>query len=207
MGRTPRNLPAIQDRRAEVVRLRAQGLTWDQVAGRAGYANGSGALKAWRKAIQQTPDLAVKEIRAAERERLSQMDAVLADIVAHPPAKTTAIGKTVIDPDTGETVRDMTAVIAAVRERRQVGESYRRLTAADVPAAAPPLIDARSLTLITEVRTEQHARDCVAPPPPLAPLPPGYDTLPPAEQARLELDRRRAQVAAQQAAIQGEITD
>ena len=43
----------IQDKRAEVVRLRAQGLTWDQVAERAGDANGSGALKAWRCAIKQ----------------------------------------------------------------------------------------------------------------------------------------------------------
>jgi hypothetical protein len=100
------------------------------------------------------------------------MDAVLAEIVAHPPAKTTAIGKTVVDPDTGETVREMTAVIAAVRERRQVGESYRLLTAADVPAPSAPMIDARSLTLITEVCGEQERRNGIAPPPPLAPLPP-----------------------------------
>ena len=206
MARTPKNLPAIQDRRAEVVRLRAQGLTWDQVAERTGYANGSSALKAWRVAIKQTPDLAVKEIRAAERERLSQMDAVLADIVARPPAKTTAIGKTVVDPDTGETVRDMTAVIAAVRERRQVGESYRKLTAADVPAATSPLIDARSLTILTEVRGEQARRNSIAPPPPLAPLPRDYESLPPAEQARIQLERHRAQVTAQQVVI-GELAE
>lgn len=45
----------IQDKRAEVVRLRAEGLTWDQVADRTGYANGSGALKAWHIAIKQKP--------------------------------------------------------------------------------------------------------------------------------------------------------
>ena len=204
MGRTPKDLDKIQDRRAEVVRLRAQGLTWDQIAERTGYANGSSALKAWRAAIKQTPDLAVKEIRAAERERLSEMDAVLAEIVSDPPVKVTAIGKTQYD-DQGRPVKDMGVVISAIRERRQVGESYRRLTAADVPAVTPPLIDARSVTLITEVRAEQQARDRIAPPPPLAPLPPGYDTLTPAEQAKIQIDRRRAQVTAQQTVIQGEL--
>ncbi len=206
MGRTPKDLPAIQDRRAEVVRLRAQGLTWDQVAERVGYANGSSALKAWRVAIKQTPDLAVKEIRAAERERLGQMDAELARIIANPPAKTTAIGKTVTDPDTGLIVRDQQVVVASIRARLAVGESYRKLTNADVPAATAPLVDARSLTIITEVRAEQERRNSIAPPRPLAPLPRDYDALPPAEQARIQLERRRAQVEAQQAIIQGEIT-
>jgi hypothetical protein len=157
VGRTPKNLPAIQDRRAEVVRLRAQGLTWDQVAERVGYANGSSALKAWRAAIKQKPDLAVTEIRAAERERLEAMDAELSRIIASPPAKTTAIGKTVVDPDTGEIVRDQQVVVSSIRARLAVGESYRKLVNADVPA--PPAVavvdnSTRILTQINEFRVE-----------------------------------------------------
>jgi hypothetical protein len=81
------DLPQIQDKRAQVVRLRAEGQAWDQIAAATGYSNGSGALKAWRAAIKQKPDLAVTEIRAAERERLEQMDAELARIISTPPVK------------------------------------------------------------------------------------------------------------------------
>ena len=196
MARTPKNLPQIQDRRAEVVRLRAQGLTWDQVAERTGYANGSSALKAWRAAIKQVPDLAVKEIRAAERERLSEMDAVLADIVAHPPAKTTAIGKTVIDPDTGETVRDMTAVIAAVRERRQVGESLRRLVSADAPPAAPVVSEDYFHALRVHHELAQQAPAVTRPS-----LPAGYGDMSPEQQLQAVMDRERAHRNAILAAI------
>ena len=114
-----------------MIRLRAEGRTWQQVADAAGYSTASGALKAWRKAIQQKPDLAVTEIRAAERERLEQMDATLADIIANPPVQHSAIGKVVIDPRTGEPALNPVPVIASLRERRRVGESYRRLVGAD----------------------------------------------------------------------------
>jgi hypothetical protein len=172
VARTPVNLPAIQDKRAEVVKLRGQGLTWDQIAERTGYSSGSGALKAWRKAIQQKPDLAVTEIRAAERERLEQMDARLADLIARPPIKTTSIGRTQWDPRTctcdvkGATNRDHDPdcqvqpvldehlIVAAIRERRANGESYRRLTGADATQDTP-FIDARTQILIADINNDR----------------------------------------------------
>lgn len=199
MARTPPDLPAIQDKRAEVVRLRGQGLTWDQVAERAGYGTASGALKAWRKAIAQKPDLAVTEVRAAERERLEEMDATLAKIIATPPAKTTAIGKTVADPDTGETIRDMSVVVAALRERRQVGESYRRLTGADAAPVGMSLPE-QFVRHLAEARAAQERMDQQATIP-LAPLPDGYSAMSPEQQAAADLDRRRAQVDAQRVII------
>jgi hypothetical protein len=204
--RTPKNLPEIQDKRAEVVKLRAQGQTWDQIADATGYANGSGALKAWRRAIAQAPNLAVTEIRAAEAARLEQMDATLAGIIARPPAKTTAIGKTVTDPDTGETIRDMTVVVAALRERRQVGESYRRLTAADA-APSGVFLPEQYLTILAQVRVAQEQMASQAPAPPLTPLPPGYSALTPAQQAEAQMARYRAQVDAHRDVIQGEVVE
>lgn len=196
VSRTPKDLDKIQDRRAEVVKLRAQGLTWDQIAERTGFAGGSGALKAWRRAIAQAPNLAVAEIRAAEAARLEQMDSVLAGIIASPPARTTAIGKTVVDPDTGLIVRDMTAVIAAVRERRQVGESYRRLTSADAPPLAPVVSEDYSRALAVH---HQLARQ--APAIARLPLPAGYAELSPEQQLAAVLDRERAHRDALLAAI------
>ena len=211
MARTPKDLPAIQDRRAQVVKLRAQGLTWDQIAERVGYANGSSALKAWRTAIKQTPDLAVKEIRAAERERLSEMDATLAGIVADPPVKVTAIGKTQYD-DQGRPVKDMAVVISAIRERRQVGESYRRLTAAD---AAPPRgagLTEDQARIMAEVIAAQRDRAREGSLIPLPSLPGNYGSLTPHEQMQADLARRRTQLAALPApqdddVIEAEIVD
>jgi hypothetical protein len=203
VSRTPKNLPEIQDKRAEVVRLRGQGLSWDQVAERTGYANGSGALKAWRRAIAQKPDLAVSEIRAAERERLEEMDATLAKIISSPPAKTTAIGKTVTDPDTGEIVRDMSVVVASLRERRMVGESYRRLTGADATPAALILSD-QLVTQYARARAVQDQMDVQAPVL-LQALPEGYGNMTPERQAQVQLERHRARTDTQRAVIKGEL--
>lgn len=154
--RARKDLDKIQDRRAQVVELRGQGLTWDQIAARTGYSNGSAASKAWRAAIKQHPDQTVDEIRAQERTRLEQMDATLAGIVASPPVKSTAIGRVMWDPRTctcgvrGDTKRehaedchvvpvlDTGQVTAAVRARLAVGESYRKLVGADQPRPGRP---------------------------------------------------------------------
>jgi len=124
------------------------------------------------------------------------MDSVLAGIIASPPAKTTAIGKTVTDPDTGLIVRDMSAVIAAVRERRQVGESYRRLTSADVPPVVPVLSEdyLRAVGVHQQLALQVPS---IAPPP----LPPGYHSLSPEQQLRAVLDRERDHRDAMLAAI------
>ena len=44
--RARHDLPDVQDRRAEVVQLRGEGRTWDEIAQRVGYSNGSAASKA-----------------------------------------------------------------------------------------------------------------------------------------------------------------
>jgi hypothetical protein len=172
--RARHDLPAVQDRRADVVRLRAEGKTWDEIAGEVGYSNASAASKAWHAAIQQRPDLTVDAIRRAERERLEAMDAVLSGIVSAAPIKTTSIGRTQWDPRTctcgvgGATNRehdvdcevqpvlDMSVVIQAIKERRMVGESLRRLTGADQPppAARDPLME----RLEAEIKAEQERR-------------------------------------------------
>jgi hypothetical protein len=51
--------------------------------------------------------------------------AELQKIIDRPPAKTTAIGKTVTDPDTGEIVRDQQVVVAAVREQIKIEGEFR----------------------------------------------------------------------------------
>ena len=215
--RARHDLPAVQEKRGRVVELRAEGRTWDQIASTVGYSNGSAASKAWRKALQQHPDLSVDEVRAQEKTRLEQMDSRLSDIISSPPIKTTSIGRTQWDPRTCtcgvradtkrehaddcpvQPVLDENTVIAAIKERRMVGESLRRLTGTDAPPAVNGLSD-EQLYALAKVEALQAHRAQFAPLR-LAPAPPGYAAMAPAEQARDYLTRELTAKQAQDAAI------
>jgi hypothetical protein len=225
--RTPKNLPEIQDKRAAVVQLRAQGHTWDQIATAVGYANGSGAFKAWKIAIKQHPDLAVDEIRAQEKSRLEQMDSVMAEIVTNPPIRATSIGRVMWDPRSctcsvrGDSKRDhaddcqvqpvldASAVIRASAERRALGESLRRLTNADLTQSAP-IFDARTQIMVTQINEVRATKGQ----PPLSIPAPSGPTMPAAQATAAAAaslaalqpfgDRRRAEIQAEAFAAAGQ---
>jgi hypothetical protein len=206
--RARHDLPAVQERRAEVVRLRAEGKTWDEIARLTGFANGSSASKAWKTAIQQRPDLTVDEIRRNERERLEHMDSVLAAITTNVPVKTTSIGRTQWDPRTCscptrartdrdhdpdctvEPVLDVGQVTAAVRARLALGESYRRLVGADAQIPRTDTFTEDAVRLMAEVVVARRDRALTA----LPPAPPHYATMTPQEQMEADLARHRAQL-------------
>lgn len=191
--RARKDLDVVQAKRARVVELRGQGWTWDRIAAEVGYSNGSAASKAWRAAIRQHPDQTVDEIRFQQRTRLEQMDSRLSDLITSPPLKTTAIGRVLTDPETGEPVRDMGAAIAAIRERRQIGESLRRLTGADTPPSRSDGLNEDQVRLMAEVIVARRDRGLHAA---LPPAPDGYRDLTPEQQARADLERHRARLAA-----------
>ena len=95
--------------------------------------------------------------------------------------------------------------IRAIAEQAKLMTQYRQMFGCDITQPPAPIIDARTQILLTEVRARQEEMNRQAPPPALAPLTANYDTLSAAEQARIQIDRRRAQVTAQRAVIQGEI--
>lgn len=134
----------------------------------------------------------------------------LQQIIDADPPRSSAIGRVVTFPAghkrEGELVTDDSIVIRALAEQGKLVTQYRGLFGVDIHQAPPALIDARSVTILTAVRGEQERRNAIAPAPPLAALPRDYGSLPPAEQARIQIDRHRAQVDAQQAVIAGEIT-
>lgn len=65
--------PAIAEKYREVVRLRAAGLTFDEVAQRVGYASRSSAKEAYDRAIKSWGDEAVDDLRKLEGERVEQL--------------------------------------------------------------------------------------------------------------------------------------
>jgi hypothetical protein len=177
--RTRKDIEQVQDRRAVVVRLRAEGRTFDEIAELTGFANSSGAWKCWQAAIKQRPDATVDEVRRQEKARLEDMDSRLADIICGPaPIKTTSIGRTQWDvrtcrcptkartdrdhdPDCPvEPVVDLGQVTAAIRVRLALGESLRRLVNADAtPSASNVTIDQRSVSvMLLEINQDRALR-------------------------------------------------
>jgi hypothetical protein len=72
-GQTPALTPQQADRYREVVRLRAAGLTFDEIAERVNYKSRSGAKEAYDRALELYGREAVDSLRQLEGERLEQL--------------------------------------------------------------------------------------------------------------------------------------
>jgi hypothetical protein len=72
-GQTPALQPEVAERYRDVVRLKAAGYTFDQIAERVGYASRSGAKEAYDAAIRWWGREEVDSLRLIEGERLESM--------------------------------------------------------------------------------------------------------------------------------------
>lgn len=131
-GRFTRSLEAAR-KRDHAVELRAKGWTYAAIAAEVGYSHAAAAQKAVNTALSEIPQASCEQLIRQETARLEEMDAKLAEIIGDPPVQHSAIGKVVLGLD-GEPVRNMAIVISALKERRQVGESLRRMRGADKPS-------------------------------------------------------------------------
>jgi hypothetical protein len=194
------------EKRAKVVDARSAGNTWARCAEISGYSSPESAMRAFNTACAMMPQQNIDELIAGETARLESCDQVLADIISDPPIKTTSIGRTQWDPRsctcdvkagttrdhagscTVQPVLDQHAVISAIKERRLVGESLRRMRGADRPQTQTP--DDMALTeeaaaylrevadrntVLTARVGELEARLRMYEPPALAIEPPGPD--------------------------------
>lgn len=137
-------------KRQRVVDARSEGHTWAQCAEIAGYQNPESAIRAFDQAMREKPHRNAEQWRSEHVEQLQAEYARLGQIIGKPPIKTTSIGRTQWDPRTCtcgakgapdhaescgvQPVLDERAVIAAITERRQIGESLRRLLGVDLGA-------------------------------------------------------------------------
>lgn len=155
-GRFTRSLDAAR-KRDDAVELRARGWTYAAIAAEVGYNHASAALKAVNTALSEIPQASCEELIRQETARLEEMDAKLAEIIATPPVQHSAIGKVVVGLD-GEPVRNVTVVIQALRERRMVGESLRRMRGADkAPQATGSEIERQYQAAMETVRAKRAA--------------------------------------------------
>ncbi|WP_327132001.1 hypothetical protein OG311_13505 [Streptomyces sp. NBC_01343] len=138
-------------RDAEAAELKTQGLSYQAIADRLGYASKSGAWEAVRRALKAIVEEPAENLRQLELQRL---DAELVRLSALEEAATAVLkadhitishGRVIktTDPETGEEVplRDPNACLAAMDRllkiedaRRKNGESRRKLLGLDAPA-------------------------------------------------------------------------
>jgi hypothetical protein len=144
------------EKRAAVVQARSEGHTWAQCAEIAGYSTAEAAIRAFNQACSQLPQSSVEELIRQEEQRLDACDARLSAILVSRPVKVSAMARATMDPRTCscelrytcpacfnakthapgctvEPVYDTVAEVAAIRERRLIGESLRRMRGADKP--------------------------------------------------------------------------
>lgn len=72
-GQSPALTPDQADKYREVVRLRAAGLTFEEIGNQVGYASRSGAKEAYDAALRYWGRESVDQLRTIEGERLEQL--------------------------------------------------------------------------------------------------------------------------------------
>jgi hypothetical protein len=81
-----------------------------------------------------------------------------------------------------------------VREQLKIETQYLTMFGVDLATRPGPVLDERQVMMMAEVRVMQQYRAQQGNLAPLAALPDNYATLPPADQAAADLERRRAQL-------------
>ena len=127
------------EREASALELRSKGYTFSEIARELGFADASGASRAYHRALARKPAQGVDQIRAQEADRLEYLWRKVSEVIENPPLVHSAIGKTVPDPRPGREglyLEDERAKISAITEYRHISESYRKMTGADIAVSS-----------------------------------------------------------------------
>lgn len=151
-------------RNGEIFALAQAGLPQTEIAARYGISR----QRVSQIVADRTPaaygftDRDRAQIRARETAVLERMAKKIEAVIDSPPLQHSAIGKPIEDPrNPGQYLINETVRVSAIRERRLLSESFRRLTGADLgPAGTIPHDEARrqAEAFLTAAR-EQRARE------------------------------------------------
>jgi hypothetical protein len=138
-------------REQRIIDYRAAGMTLDQIMVLENYSSVQAVSRALNDAYAKIPAPTVKQLRAQSDATNDLSRRHLMNIINNPPLKTTAIGKTVIDPRTGEYVIDEARRVAAIDCLRKLDNSRRQLWGVD---RAPAVSEEDAMVI-----AEQFLRD------------------------------------------------
>lgn len=123
--------PAVIDRDARAIQLRAQGLSYDDIAAAIGYANRGAAFKAVQRGLKAVIEPAVYELRQVEGERLNDVIKRFYEIATRDHV-VTQHGRVVRD-ENGDTLPDYEPVMKALTGIVRASAAYRALMGLDLP--------------------------------------------------------------------------
>lgn len=137
-AKNPGRREAIAERRAEACRLARDGVPWQEIADRLGYASRGAAytdvMRQLRKTEAELKDL-VNDRRAMEDARLDEALAVVKRVMNTRHVVTNG-GIVVRDRDTDEPLEDHGPLLAAVDRLIKIGERRARIYGTDAPMKA-----------------------------------------------------------------------
>lgn len=120
---------ATAERDARACELRAQGLTYQQIAEELGYSDKSNARQAVRRAVREIVKGPAEQLLQLHMERLETLYEAALDVVETDHVLVSH-GRIITD-DTGTPLKDNAPKLAAIREARATMESFRRLVGLD----------------------------------------------------------------------------
>lgn len=112
--------------------LRNQGFAYDQIADRLGFSGESGAREAVKRALARATDREVATLREVEASRITDLMARCYEELGREHF-VVQFGRVVKTPRTGGPVRDTAAVIAIIREPRQLSSEMSKLRGLHAP--------------------------------------------------------------------------
>lgn len=143
-------------RDAEAARLKAKGLSYSQIAEVMEYANSGGAYKAVARALAAVPTESVNELRTVAVERLDEALRQVFGVISRRHVLVQH-GKVVLDPRTGEVMRDDAPLLAAVGLLLKIEERRSRLLGLDAPARVDMAVSDETNRTIEAILTEMRA--------------------------------------------------
>jgi hypothetical protein len=160
------------DRKARAVELRAAGYSFQAIADTLGYANPSGASKAYHAALRERPAQNVDQLRAEAQSRYEYLLAAAVRQIQEPGPRVSAIGKLATfppgHPREGELVEDESIRNRGIESARKVINDYARITGVDTGQGPAVVIDQRrTLVMLAEINQDRALRGH----PPLPPIP------------------------------------
>ncbi len=120
------------ERDADACRLRTTGASYADIAKALGFADAAGALRAVQRGMQSIVAEPARELRAIELARLDLALRHAWEVMTRVHI-TVSQGRVVLDPATGEPLRDYGPVLAAIDRVIRIGERRAKLLGLDAP--------------------------------------------------------------------------
>jgi|SRR5579859_2329870 len=147
----------IVQRRAAAVTMRQQGADWQTIADKLGYKTRGAACQDVNRALEQAVAEQATSVEALRQQELNRLDELWADAYAILKRRHLTVnqGRVILDPDTGEKLRDDAPRLQAIDRLLKIQERRAKYLGLDAPTKVEAItidaIDAEIARLVAEL--------------------------------------------------------